>query len=155
MQFFSNRSVNFQINIGGQPFVVMFGDSNIVGQCSFVTRNEKVADAIRRHSFFKKGIVWEKPEEPVTTGVNNEKPADDGVLMEEPGENSAAIIAEAPGITEQDTTTEEDEVPTFENFTEAKDWFCKKYGVAKTTVRNPTALNSEASARGIKIQYRA
>ena len=47
---------------------------------------------------------------------------------------------------------EQDGEVCFSNFTEAKEWFCKKYNVSKTSVKNPTSLTKAAKEKGVTIK---
>ena len=116
--FASQRQLSFIVSVGGRNRLVAFGSRNQAGVSVFMTNDEKVAHAIRRHSLSRRGIIQEtsKLEKPaadaagvLAAGVvtrntrptakpketkKTEKPKEQG---EKPADNSAGVVAEPAG----------------------------------------------------------
>lgn len=151
---------------GGIRRLVEFGDRNQNGASTFITQDQKVAQAIRRHSMSRRGVIVETTanleEEPVTEkpqvqprtlsqvkGVT--KPA------QKPVKATATIKADKPkprkAVGKAVPTDPNMDVRQYANFTVAKEAICKEFTIAKSIVRNPTALSKVAAEKGIIIQY--
>lgn len=169
MQFLSGRQVNFSINVSGQRMVVMFSDITGANVCSFITEKKDVIEAIRRHSYYKKGIVWEKPHAKGNSAamVNPAEKSAGSAQSEAGNAQTEGVVTEAQLLVNKDgngiqkaaglgaelgTEAKGEGVFAFGNFTEAKEWFCKTYNVAKPSVKNPNALMAKAEEIGISIK---
>lgn len=164
MLFYSRRSLNIGIRIGGQRMVVMFDDSNQNGVCVFAAKRKDVAEAIVRHPYFKKGVIWSDEEPSASAEASGSTALDMAVASAGEPLNTKKT---APETAAQDRGTEADASGTsaaqneaqnegkkeFANFTEAKEWFCKTFGVSKTSVRNPDALKTAALEKGVEIVF--
>lgn len=60
--FSSDRKLSFIINAGGRNLLVQFGDPNSNGVSTFTTKDPKVANAIRKNSLSRRGIICESSE---------------------------------------------------------------------------------------------
>ena len=120
-----------------------FGNRNQTGVSVFMTTDEKVAKAIRRHSLCRRGVIEETTpkQEPAVTVV---KPPQ---TVQEP----ADIPAKQPT---GDTTEVEAVEREYDNYTVARESICKEFGIKKEKVRNPTALARAAKEHGIIIKYK-
>lgn len=136
-KFAANRKVSFIVEADGQNWLVQFDDPNQSGVSAFITTNAKIAHAVRRHAFSRRGIIKETTEEPVKPVADTE-----GVVAEKPAEKPAAKPA-----------AEADE-REFDNYTVARETLCKEFDVNKSTIRNPEALAKLAAEHGIVIKYK-
>ena len=161
--FVSKRQLSFIISVGGRNLLVPFGSRNDAGVAAFMTTDEKVARAIRRHSLSRRGIIEEttKPEAVVAAPPQHtvKKPAagatgvvtGDGKNVDEmhgtkPQEGTGKPAGEAAG-----TVAEQRE---YDNYTVAREAICKEFGIKKGDVRNPAALEQVAKEHGITIIYK-
>lgn len=149
--FASQRQLSFVVSVGGRNLLVPFGSRNQAGVAAFMTHDEKVAQAIRRHSLSRRGIIQEttKPDAN-TTGTVAAKPAE---APKPQGSQQPAVKAEAKPETakQQELQTKERE---YDNYTVARESICKELGIKKADVRNPTALARVAQEHGIIIKYK-
>ena len=150
-KFASRRQVSFIISAGGRNLLVSFGARNQAGVSVFMTSNPKVAQAIRRHSLTRRGIIEETtpPEQAEATVVMTQKaraPKADETTMEKPLEPGTTTDA-APTVGE---ATER----IYDNYTVARESICKEFDIKKGSVRNPEALAHVAKEHGIIIKYK-
>lgn len=150
--FASLRQLSFVVSAGGRNLLVSFGNRNQAGVAAFMTKDEKVARAIRRHALTRRGVIQETTkQQPV--GTAPEKPL--------ASEKREVPVIHSPQVTKpttkQNTDTQEkkeSEVREFDNYTVAREAICKEFGINKSTVRNPTALAKVAQEHGIIIKYK-
>lgn len=150
--FASQRQLSFIVTVGGRNMLVSFGNRNDAGVAAFMTTDEKVARAIRRHSLSRRKIIMEttKPEVLATKPQDTGKPAADTTATvatkAEPKKDAGKPAGETTG-----TKTGQRE---YDNYTVAREAICKEFGIKKTDVRNPAALEQVAKEHGITIIYK-
>ena len=123
----------FVVQTGGHNRLVEFGDRNQNGTSVFVTTDLSVAQAVRRSSLYRRGIIIETTKEPEPQPVQPSKPVQP---------NSPAQHAESSP-----------EIREYDNFTVAREAIVKEFGIKKSEVRNPTALARVAGEHGFTIKY--
>lgn len=132
--FAADRKLVFVVQASGRKRLVEFGERSDRGVSLFSTTDENVAQAIRRSSMSRRGIIVEttveqQPEEKKTeSSVKNQK--------EPVSENTQSDVRE------------------YDNFTVAREAITKEFGIPKTEVRNPTALERAAKEHGFSIRYK-
>lgn len=169
--FSSDRKLSFIINAGGRNLLVQFGDPNSNGVSTFTTKDPKVANAIRKNSLSRRGIICESSEsagkeletgkkvkkvamptkETEKTDVTPQQTEQEATQGEQ--HDTAEATTEASKETDEgsEKTPEERE---YDNYTVAREAICKEFGINKSTVRNPTALAKVAQEHGILIKYK-
>lgn len=148
-----------------------------------MTNNEKVANAIRRHSLSRRGVIQETTKEQPNGGVRNTEAVPQSTRQKNVNKQSAipsttaedrktatstdktaeGKTATAPGPDVKSATarehaveagTGEPEEREYDNYTVARESICKEFGIKKSEVRNPSTLNDVAKAHGIIIKYK-
>lgn len=196
--FSSDRKLSFIINAGGRNLLVQFGDPNSNGVSTFTTKDPKVANAIRKNSLSRRGIILEssesagkeletekkvkkvamptkEAEKADVTHQHTEQEATQGEQTDtQEQHDTAEATTEASGETTEDAGDEVTEVTTdktpaekadeggekapeereYDNYTIAREAICKEFGINKSSVRNPTALEKVAQEHGIIITYK-
>lgn len=152
--FASRRQLSFIVSAGGRNMLVAFGNRNQAGVSVFLTLNDKVAQAIRRHALTRRGII-EETTKAASISVPASKPGD------KPSKTAAKTVAH---ITEEALfpadesagmeATGEAEERTYDNYTVARESICKEFGINKGTVRKPETLAQVAKEHGIIIKYK-
>lgn len=152
--FVSDSQLMFTVMLlDGRKVVVNFTERDGNGVSSFLTSNDKVAQAIQGHSFFRKGRVVlsgaqeTRQEEKEVVRFAVEKPevkpeeqeADD---IDEPAEEPAQM----PEVTDED-----DSNLNFANITLAKEYLHRRFGIAKTEIRSISKTIAYAESKGLKI----
>lgn len=148
--FSSDRKLSFIINAGGRNLLVQFGDPNSNGVSTFTTKDPKVANAIRKNSLSRRGIICESSEsagKELETGKEVKK-----VAM--PTKETEKTDDKAPAETADEGSEKAPEEREYDNYTVAREAICKEFGINKSTVRNPTALAKVAQEHGIIIKYK-
>lgn len=131
--FAADRKLVFVVQAGGRKRLVEFGERGDNGVSLFTTTDENVAQAIRRSSMSRRGIIVEttveqKPETRPEAAVKTpEKP------VEKPAEGN---------------------VREYDNFTVAREAITREFSIPKSEVRNPTALDRAAKEHGFSIIYK-
>ena len=153
-KFTSSRQLIFKITKpGGTPSVVYFSERDANGVSVFLTKDENTAQAIMRHSFFKKGVIIlaEKPAEPEEEDTDTEAEQEDTNDIQE--QTTDAETTEAPVEAESETTETipEDGVMKFPNITIAKDYLHRTFGVKKEEIRSLPKVLAYAESKGITI----
>ena len=153
--FFSNRQLIFYININGQQRLVKFGERDTFGVSAFQTTNPYTAEAIRKSSLYKKGVikeeskVEEKPE-PVIMGEVKKVPAD---LEAEPTPVDEETVVNDT-VNEGATSTDNNEnVIEARNFTQAKSMLAKKLNIKYNDIKTPDQMMQLAKDAGITLKY--
>lgn len=131
-EFYADRQFIFHIEIGGCTYSVAFSDRNQFGNSVYVTGNAMVAEKIRQTSMFKRGAIRES-EAGRVKGEGS------------PG-NGVGAGAKAPEV-------KRGEMKSFANFTQAREWLCKEYGLKKSDIRNPGMVAKAAKEHGVEVQY--
>ena len=121
--------------------MVQFGDPNSNGVSTFTTKAPKVANAIRKNSLSRRGIICESSE---SAGKELE--------TEKKVKNVAMPTKETEKADEGGEKTPEER--EYDNYTVARESICKELGINKGTVRNPEALARVAKEHGIIIKYK-
>lgn len=151
--FVSQRQLSFIISVGGRNRLVSFGSRNDAGVAAFMTTDEKVARAIRRHSLSRRKIIEETTKPEVILAAKPQgtvKPATDATgTVADSGKNADEMHVDKGNGT--GTATEQRE---YDNYTVAREAICKEFGIKKTEVRNPAALERVAKEHGITIIYK-
>lgn len=160
--FSSNRQLMFYVSISGQMRLVRFGDRNMNGTSVFQTSNKETAEAIRKHSLFKRGVVKESFIEDKSVGKTNGR---SNVKTSQGSEVNAgratAEVNTAEGIAADGTSTEvntgeggiQEEVIEAKNYTQAKSMLAKRLEISYNDIKNPDQLLQLAKKSGITIRY--
>lgn len=145
--FSSNRQLMFYVSISGQMRLVRFGDRNMNGTSVFQTSNKETAEAIRKHSLFKRGVVKESFIEDKSVGKTNGR----SNVKTSQGSEVNAAIATADGNTGKEVRQEE--VIEAKNYTQAKSMLAKRLEISYNDIKNPDQLLQLAKKSGITIRY--
>ena len=159
-KFASRRQLSFIINAGGRNLLVSFGARNQAGVSVFMTKDPKVAQAIRRHSLTRRKIIEEttsaedlQAAASVQVAIPATKvPGTERSAKKPTAETVAEAVADATHTVAE--TAGESEEREYDNYTVARESICKEFGVKKELVRNPTALARVAKEHGIIIRYK-
>ncbi len=165
--FAAERQLIFYANVGGRSRLIQFGERNHAGASVFMTQEEKVAEAVRRNSMFKRGVITEttikeevkpviaeaEPQRTEQTGKakKNAKGGKKG-SAKKGGKNAAPVKAESVKAEAEPQRTEQ-EAKSFRDFSHAREWFGKEYGVSRKELRNPTMLAEYAKKYNVTIKY--
>lgn len=152
--FVSDSQLMFTVMLlDGRKVVVNFNERGSNGVSSFLTSNDKVAQAIMGHSFFRKGRVVlsntaesKKEEKEVVLFPVEKLEAD--AKAEEPDETDGTV-GEAPQTPAE--PDEDDSNLNFENITLAKEYLHRRFGIAKTEIRSISKTIAYAESKGLKI----
>ena len=150
--FSANRQLMFYVGIGGQSRLVQFGSRNVNGTSLFQTSDDNVAEAIRKHSLFKRGAITEFEREKTV-----KKPAKP-VLRYNPIVQEPVNTVKKPEVTVIDDNEEYGqpvgtEVIEAKNFTQAKSMLAKRLNIKYNDIKNPGMLVQLAKDAGITIKY--
>lgn len=137
----------FYVSISGQMRLVRFGDRNMNGTSVFQTSNKETAEAIRKHSLFKRGVVKESFIEDKSVGKTNGR----SNVKTSQGSEVNAAIATADGNTGKEVRQEE--VIEAKNYTQAKSMLAKRLNISYNDIKNPDQLLQLAKKSGITIRY--
>lgn len=151
--FASLRQLSFVVSVGGYNLLVSFGNRNQAGVAAFMTKDEKVARAIRRHALTRRGIIQETTKEQPVVVAAPKKEDLHSAKTEVPVVRSPQVVKPAKPAADTQEKKEPEE-REFENYTVARETICKELGIKKSDVRNPTALAKVAKENGIIIKYR-
>lgn len=132
-EFVAERQLIFHADIDGLQRLIIFGEREGNGASVFQTKDERVANAIRRTAMFRRGVIIE------TTRTASPS------LPQGPKTNHGSPLQKAP-------TKEE---KTFANITQAKDWISRSWGISKSALRTPAQIMTAADAHGVKIIIKA
>ena len=148
--FVSKRQLSFIISVGGRNMQISFGSRNDAGVAAFMTTDERVARVIRRHSLSRRGIIEEttKPEILAAKPQGTEPGKPQGTVQ------SAADATRAGADSGKNTAEMHGQQREYDNYTVAREAICKEFGIKKTDVRNPAALEQVAKEHGINIIYK-
>lgn len=143
--FSAERKLVFTIRTGGRNLLVEFGDRNSGGMSSFVTSDAKIAQAIRRTSLSRRGVIIEST--PANQADTTPNPA--------PSSPSRPDLPTSPTIPDKPSASASTgpSVRSYDNFTLAREAIVKEFGIRKSDVRNPTALARFAQEKGFTIKY--
>lgn len=143
--FSAERKLVFTIRTGGRNLLVEFGDRNSGGMSSFVTSDTKIAQAIRRTSLSRRGVIIE------STPANQADTTPNPV----PSSPSRPDLPTSPTIPDKPSASAStgSSVRSYDNFTLAREAIVKEFGIKKSDVRNPTALARFAQEKGFTIKY--
>ena len=148
-EFSADRQLFFYVNIEGQQRLVCFGERNSYGASVFQTQLAKTAEAIRKHSLFKRGVIKEMTREDEANGANEPNKAN-----EANGANGANEPNRANGADEPNRANGADEnVLEAKNFTQAKSMLAKKLGIGYNDIKTPMQLDELAKNAGLTIIY--
>lgn len=154
--FASQRQLSFVVSVGGRNLLIPFGSRNQAGVSTFMTLDEKVAQAVRRHSLSRRGIIQEttKPAEKPSGTVAKPEANTTGVVTRPAGKPTGTVAAEKQAAKAAGTTAAEPKEREYDNYTVARESICKELGIKKSEVRNPSALAKVAQEHGIIIKYK-
>ena len=148
--FSSERQLIFKVVVGGRDRLVEFGERNGSGRSLFVTENSYIAGAIRRHDFYKNGIIEEAAMESPRTGESKAGEA----AMESPrtreGDKEGAGESEAGEISQD---VKDSNVQEFENISAAREYLVRTFGVDRKRVKLPSQIKSQAKKCGVEIRF--
>lgn len=139
--FAAERKLVFVVQTGGHNRLIEFGDRNQNGTSVFMTTDPGVAQAVRRNSLYRRGVIIETTREP------EPKPA---------APSPAPGTSASPGTSGSSVTSGSSaspEVRDYDNFTVAREAIVREFAVKKSEVRNPTALARVAQEHGFTIRY--
>ncbi len=165
--FAAERQLIFYANVGGRSRLIQFGERNHAGASTFMTKEEGVAEAVRRNSMFKRGVIMEttiKEEEPVVAETKPqlaEATETGGKTGKKKSAKSSKKAAGKKGVKSETVKTEEqpqhtgqeENAKSFRDFTHAREWFSKEYGISRKELRNPTLLSEYARKYNVTIKY--
>lgn len=132
--FAAERKVVLIVQTGGRNRLVEFGERNGNGVAEYFTTNDAVAQAIRRHSLSRRGVIVE------TTRQQQAEP-------EKPKAAVVQLLAQA------EQTESGVPVRAYDNFTFAREAICKEFDIPKSSVRSMVALEAVAKEHGFTIKY--
>lgn len=145
--FSAARQLFFYVNVAGQQRLVRFGERNAFGASTFTTRLRDTAEAIRRHSLYKRGVIREQ--------VSDE--ADAVTVLEAPAKGERVVTAmQAPAKEEKPIEAKQvtsKEVMEVRNFTQAKSMLAKRLDIAYGSIKTPDQLLQLAKEANIEIIY--
>lgn len=154
--FFANRQLIFYVSINGQQKLVKFGERDTFGVSAFQTTNRYTAEAIRKTSMFKKGVIKEESK------VEEKKPATVIPAKKTPAPEKPADPTTTEPTDNQTTTSTGNENPDTgigaevieaKNFTQAKSMLSKKLNIKYNDIKTPDQLMKLASEANITINY--
>lgn len=155
--FVADAQLIFKVmTFGGGQVQINFSERDSTGTSSFLTNNPNVANAIKNHSFFKKGriaeagcIEDEQQEEIICfTPEEDQNDGDDNVT-------TAEEVQPEPETEEQidpETSNNESNQLSFANITIAKDYLHRTYGVDKAEIRSMTKIIAFGQSKGLDIR---
>ena len=126
--FSSDRQLIFKVVVAGRDRLVEFGERNNIGRSLFVTENHYIAAAIRRHDFYKNGIIAEA-ETPTKGEPTQALP--EGEEVKEVKSNVVEV----------------------ENISAAREYLVQTFGVERKSVKSPSQIKSQAKKCGIEIRF--
>lgn len=132
--FSSERQLIFKVVVAGRDRLVEFGERNNIGRSLFVTENHYIAAAIRRHDFYKNGIITE-----AETPTKAETPTEG---------NPTPALPEGEGVKEVKRNVVE-----VENISAAREYLVQTFGVERKSVKSPSQIKSQAKKCGIEIRF--
>ena len=153
-QFVSDSQLMFTaMRLDGSQILINFTERDSHGKSSFVTTDQRVAQAIMGHSFFRKGRITllndgsaqEKKEEQKQTVTFTEQAEAEEPKQEEEVRQTAEESVEVQENTEDDTNL------VFPNITIAKDYLHRRFGVKKEDIRSLTKITAFAESKGLTI----
>ena len=154
--FSAERQLFFYVNVKGQQRLVKFGDRNAYGASVFTTMLRETAEAIRRHSLYKRGVIKEQvTEKPQAVQAPTPTPK----VVNKPVAKVATQTQQTKPATKEPTTTAAPEQTTKKellearNFTQAKSLLAKKLGIAYSDIKTPDQLMQLAKQAGIEVVY--
>nr|WP_298672896.1 hypothetical protein [uncultured Prevotella sp.] len=136
--FAASRQFFFNVPYQGRSRLIQFGDRNQAGVSVFLTDDPKLAEAIRKNSLFTRGAITE--ETPEGEKKKMATPKEKKIATSEGGKKELA-----PDVGKK---------MVFTNFTQAREHLCKQFKIARSKVRNPTALSRFAEEKNITIVYK-
>lgn len=131
--FAAERKVVLTVQAGGRNRLIEFGERNSNGVSCFQTTDAITANAIRRHSLSRRGVIVE------TTPPQQQEP--------EP-EIKKVVKADT-----QPKAADGTPIRAFDNFTLARETITKELGIPRTKVRTPATLEKLARENGFIIKY--
>lgn len=154
--FAADRKLVFFVTAGGLKRCVEFGDRNEAGASVFMTKDPKVAMAIRRHPLTRRGVITDTTPAAVVDELLQASAApkayDVRTSNANRGKASAGKTEAAPKKTVADDAG--GSVREYENFTVAREAISKEFGIPKKNLRTPTALDRTARENGFTIRYK-
>ena len=171
-EFVAERKLVFIVSAGGRNRLVEFSDRNENGVAVYKTDDEKMAQAVRKTSMARRGVITETSQLPAEEPKPAEQPTivlpkrtlqavvtsqKERTVLEKPAPKPKprpkAVITPKP---EQKVKGKEVSIETkeFDNFTMAREAISKTYGIPKNKLRNPMALDKVAKENGFVIKYK-
>lgn len=156
--FAAERKIAFTVMANGVRWLVEFGDRNINGASSFTTKNAKVAQAIRKHSLSRRGVIIETTPHQIEEAIIEEPKPQPRTLavvkgIVKPGNTKKPVTKTNKTTEPKDPDKPTGEVREYANFSVAKNAICKEFNIPKTKVKNPGALAKIAAEKGFTIKY--
>lgn len=143
--FAAARQFIFQVTVEGRQRLVRFSERNQFGASTFCTPDAKVAEAIRKTSMVKRGVIEE------TTPKEEKKPQGTAAQVARPAESPQPHEGVDDEVQPPDSKADVIEV---DNFSQAKEAVAKRLGIDKSSIRTPPDLSAVAKRNGIIIKYR-
>ena len=129
--FSSERQLIFKVVVAGRDRLVEFGERNNIGRSLFVTENHYIAAAIRRHDFYKNGIIAEA-ETPTKAETPTLNPSQREGLESEGSKRNVVEV---------------------ENISAAREYLVQTFGIERKSVKTPSQIKSQAKKCGIEIRF--
>ena len=146
--FAASRQFFFNVPYQGRSRLIQFGDRNQAGVSVFLTDDPKLAEAIRKNSLFTRGAITEETPEGEKKKMATPKGGKKG-----PAPDVGKKIATPEGG-QKELAPDVGKKMVFTNFTQAREHLCKQFKIARSKVRNPTALSRFAEEKNITIVYK-
>lgn len=153
--FAAERKVVFFVQAGGLRRCVEFGDRNEAGASVYVTKDPKIANAIRKTSMARRGVIVETT--PASVIEESLKAPSKPYSVSESNRNRGKKAETGKtGSAPTDTAGKDDglEVREYDNYTVAREAITREFNIPKKDVRNPTALDRVAKENGFTIKYK-
>lgn len=147
IHFVADSQLMFKVmTFDGKQIHIHFSERDSTGTSSFLTQDEKVANAIRSHSFYKKGRIIE-----ATIQDDQEDDQEETQAEEVIQENDNERVDENIDETAETVTPEDDTNLSFPNITIAKDYLHRTYGVDKNEIRSIGKIIAFGQSKGVNI----
>lgn len=153
--FASDRKLVFFVQAGGLKRCVEFGDRSIAGASIFMTKDPKVANAIRKHPLSRRGVITETtPAQIIDESKRPSAPEPYNVRVSNSMKGKKTSKKTVEASKEPVAETAKGNVREYDNFSVAKEAIAREFNIPKKDVRTPTALDRVAKEKGFIIKYK-
>lgn len=154
--FAADRKLVFFVQAGGLKRCVEFGDRSSAGASVFMTKDRKVANAIRKHPLSRRGVITETtPAEVIEESMRPSAPEPYNVRVSNGRKVTKAPAKVKDTPQEPVAGTDGKNVREYDNFSVAREAIAKEFGIPKKNLRTPTALDKVAGENGFTIRYKS